>query len=156
MGRRLQCAELSSLVQTMRGWERAVGALPYVFFPTCRPPLLIVITKGKWEGTRGAGLWFTGVMVSISHSRSLLLGKSLAPWFVKRVVKASSPQKKKEEKKKRDGKSMNIPLQSMGDSPLNHLRRWENRALMIQTQTWDLILSLTPFGKLLRSQSGPD
>lgn len=72
-----------------------MGALPYVFFPTCRPPLLIVITKGKWEGTRGAGLWFTEVMVSISHSPSLLLGKSPAPWFVKRVVKASSPPKQK-------------------------------------------------------------
>jgi len=34
-------------------------------------------------------------MVSISHSPSLLLGKSPAPWFVKRVVKASSPPKQK-------------------------------------------------------------
>lgn len=39
---------------------------------------------------------------------------------------------------------MNVPLQSMGDSPLNHLRRWENGALVTQTQTWDLFLCLTP------------
>lgn len=80
------------------GAGRGGGGFYFILFyfsPTCQPPLLIVITKGKWEGTGGARLWFTGVMVSISHSPSLLLGKSLAPWFIKMTVqqKPLCPQK---------------------------------------------------------------
>lgn len=89
MGRGLQCAEPQPASADNEGLAAGQGGLLVYFisfFPTCQPPLLIVITKGKWEGTGGARLWFTGVMVSISHSPSLLLGKSSAPWFIKMTV----------------------------------------------------------------------